>query len=261
MIDFNKVGAEAAKVDDLTVDKEFERELPRAGVAMVRLVGYIETGKHTPTNPQYKAAYKCILIFELNHPDHLIELEGGEKVPQRSFIHLNKGTTAKSGYRKLFNVLNKACDNKYNHFVQMLGKGFLAEVSHNKVKDKTYANLHADGAWSFRKPVQQDVLTGASTPIPIPEATQDLLGFLWENDGIQDDDVKTMWDSLFIDGTKDDGSSKNWIQETIMSNIEWEGSRTQSLTQEFIGLDGEEKKEEGALEDLAGYAGTEDVAY
>lgn len=238
-IDFNKVGAEAASTEDLTVERAAERVLARAGIALCRYIGYFETGKHLPANPSYNAAYKCIHVFELNHPDHMIELEGGNKVPQRIFVHQNKGTTAKSGYMKMFKVMNLVCDNKYNHFIQMLGTGFLAEVYHNTSKDgkKTYANLHLDGAWSFKKPVMVDVMTNVVTPIPVPEAVEELKGFLWENDGIQDDDVVTMWESLFIEGEKDNGDSKNWIQNTIQENIEWEGSRTQSLTQEFIGLE------------------------
>lgn len=252
MMDFNKLGAEAASVEDLTVEKTFERELARAGIAMCRLVGYIETGKHLPTNPTYNAAQKCILIFELNHPDHLIELDGGEKVPQRTFIHLNKGRTNKSGYMKLFKIMNLACDNRFNHFIQMLGQGFLADIHHNVSKDgkKTYANLHLDGAWSFRKPVMVNPMDNSITPVPIPEAVQDLTGFLWENDGISDEDVTSMWDSLYIDGEKDNGDSKNWIQGTIQENIEWEGSRTQSLTQDFVGLD----EPEAGVTDLAALA-------
>lgn len=251
-MDFSQIGINAAQEDDLTVDKKIVRELPREGIAMIRYVGYIETGKHIPSNPSYNAALKCIHIIELHHPDHMVELEDGTRFPQKMYIHLNKGTTAKSGYRKLFNVMNKACDNKFKHFVQMLGAGFLGEIYHNAgEKDKKYANLHLNGAWSFRKPVMVDVLTNKATPVPIPEPSSDLLGFLWENDAVSDEDVVAMWNSLYIEGERDDKSSKNWIQETIMENIEWEGSRTQALTQEFVQL---EETEDKSLSDLAGMA-------
>jgi len=252
-MNFNEIGSNA---DNLTVEKKFERELPRAGVALVRYVGYIETGKHLPKNPTYKAALKCIHIFELNHPDHLIELDGGEKVPQRIFVHQNIGRTGKSQYMKMFKVMNLACDNKNTHFVQMLGEGFLAEIFHNESEKKeVYANLHMDGAWSFKKPVMVDVMTKAVTPIPIPEAVDKLKGFIWENSGVKDEDIKVMWDLLFIEGTKDNGEDKNWIQLYIMDNIEWEGSRTQSLTQEFVDLNEEEPNKE--MKKLAGLAQTE----
>lgn len=233
-MDFNKLGAEAG---DLTVEKKFERELPRAGVALVRYIGYIETGKHLPKNPTYNASLKCVHIFELNHPDHMIELEDGNKIPSKVYIHQNIGRTGKSQYMKMFKVMNLACDNKFNHFIQMLGKGFLAEVFHNTTEKKdVYANLHLDGSWSFKKPVMVDVMTKTTTPIPVPEAVNDLIGFLWENDAISDEIVKEMWDSLFIEGENNNGESKNWMQDNIQDNIEWEGSRTQALTQEFIGL-------------------------
>ena len=250
-MDFSKIGSSA---DNLTEEKSFERELPRAGVALVRYVAYMETGKHLPKNPTYKAAHKCVHVFELNHPDHMIELDGGEKVPQRVFVHQNIGRTGKSQYMKMFKVMNLACDNRFTHFVQMLGQGFLAEIFHNtSEKKEVYANLHMDGAWSFKKPVMVDVMTKAITPIPIPEAVEELKGFLWENAGITDEDVKSMWDSLFIDGDKDNGESKNWVQLSIMDNIEWEGSRTQSLTQEFVDLEGEVEPST-EMEGLAGLA-------
>ena len=50
-----------------------------------------------------------------------------------------------------------------------------------------------------------------------------------------------MWDSLYIDGTRTDKDgnevSKNWLQELIKKNIEWEGSRLQSLVEEDISID------------------------
>ena len=251
-LDFNALGNQAAESEDLTQNKSYERETPRAGAAFVRLLSYIETGRHEPKNPTHKPALRCIFTFELSHPDHKIEIDG-KKVPAKIQIRLNKGSTNKSGYRKLFKVMNQALGEKYTHFAQMIGEAFLAEIYHNTVgegtdKAQTYANLDLDGAWSFKAPVQKDVINNTETPIPIDELDGTPTVFLWENESIQDAQVVQMWDSILIEGEREDGDkknedgtpkmvSKNWIQELIMSNIEWEGSTTQALTQEHINLD------------------------
>ena len=246
-MDFSKLGQAAAESSDLTKESSFTREIPRAGVALLRLRDYIELGRHESKNSQYKPAAKCMLVFELNHPDHMVEING-EKRPGQITIRTNIGKTSKSGYKKLFNVMNDACGGTKQHFVQMIGEAFLGEIFHNKSADgkTTYANLDKDGAWSLKKPVQVDALAATETPIPVPELDGTPKAFLWEpGDAFTDDQIKEMWDSIYIDGTRtnDKGEevSKNWIQETIMENLEWEGSVTQALTQEHISLDDEDE--------------------
>lgn len=246
-MDFSKLGAAAATADDLTQEKSFERQIPRAGVALLRLREYLELGRHASNNPAHKPSQKVILVFELSHPDHLIEVEG-KKVPQSFMVRLNKGGTSKSGYRKLFSLMNEACGNKYNHFVQMIGEAFIGKLYHNKSEDgkQTYVNLDKDGAYFIQAPIMEDPITGNKTPVPVRELDGTPRAFLWENEGVSDDDIKAMWESIYIDGvrkvedtkTKEQKEvSKNWIQETIMKNLEWEGSRTQGLVTEFVNLE------------------------
>ncbi|QPI17687.1 hypothetical protein vBAmePR8F_gp27 [Alteromonas phage vB_AmeP_R8W] len=248
-MDFSKLGTAAAASEDMTQNKTFEREVPKEGVALLRFLSYIELGRHESNNPTHKPALKAILTFELNHPRHMIEIDG-KKVPQTIQVRLNKGMTAKSGFKKLFNVMNKAHGNKYNHFVQMIGLPFLGEIFHNVVgegdKKQTYANLQDDGGWSLKAPVQVDALAGTEQPIPVPELHGTPTAFLWENENISDEDVKAMWESIYIEGEREVEDpktkekkmvSKNWIQETIKKNIEWEGSVTQALVEDHIDLD------------------------
>lgn len=248
-MDFSKLGQSAAETENMTVDKSFERELPREGVALLRLREYIETGRHESNNPAHKPALRAMLVFELNHPDHLIEIDG-KKVPQTMIVRTNKGVTSKSGFKKLFNVMNAAHGNKFTHFVQMIGTAYLGEIFYNTVVkgDKTsiYANLDKDGAWSLKAPEQVDALNNTKTPIPVAEIAGVQRAFLWENQSISDEDVVAMWESIYIEGVREVEDkvtkekkeiSKNWIQETIMENLEWEGSTTQALTQEHINLD------------------------
>lgn len=246
-MDYSKLGTAAAESEDMTKNKSFERELPRAGVALLRLKDYIETGRHESNVAGYKPALKTMLTFELHHPDHMIEIDG-KKVPSNITIRLNKGATSKSGFKKLFNVMNAAHGGKYSHFVQMIGLPFLGEVFHNKSKDEktTYANLDLDGAWSLKAPVQVDALTNTKTVIPVAELDGTPKVFLWENPSLTDEQVLSMWECIYIEGEREVEDkvtktkkmvSKNWIQEAIMENVEWEGSVTQALTQEHIVLE------------------------
>ena len=260
-MDYSKLGNAAAESDDLTVSKSFERELPRAGVALLRLRDYIETGRHVG-NTAYKPSLKCMFVFELSHPDHLIEIDG-KKVPSIITVRSNKGATNKSGYKKLFNVMNAAHGNKFKHFAQMIGEAFLGEIVHNKSADgkTTYANLDRDGAWTLKAPEQVDALTNTKTDIPVRELDGTPRVFLWENKGMEDADITEMWESIFIDGEREvekDGVksmvSKNWIQEIVMANLEWEGSVTQALTQEHVSIDLDAPAEGDASAELSDLA-------
>lgn len=262
-MDFSKLGRSAAETDDQSVEKSFERELPKEGVALMRFTGYIETGRHEPANPTHKPALKTMLTFELSGPKHLIEMDG-RKVPQKFTLRLNKGMTSKSGYKKVFNMMNKAMGGGHTHFFQMLGKPLLGTITHNSngkegAEKRTYANLDDNGAYSFRSCMREDELSGELTQIPVPEVHNPIQGFLWENESIEDADYVEMWDSLFIDGTREkDGKevSKNWLQELIMTNMEWEGSTCQALTQEHISLDSLDGLETGSVDLVAAATST-----
>jgi hypothetical protein len=256
-MDYSKLGRTAAETDDQSVEKSFERELPKEGVALMRVIGYIEMGRHQGRNKTHKPALNCQVIYELSGPKHLIEMDG-KLVPQKFILRLNKGLTSKSGYKKVFNMMNKALGGGHTHFFQMFGKPLLGTIYHNdngkEGKDhKIYANLDDAGAFSFRSPTKEDELTGDMVTIPVPELHNKLQGFCWENESFSDEDYVEMWEGLFIAGTREkDGKdvSKNWIQELIQENIEWEGSTLQALTEEHISLD---DMETGAV-DLAGAA-------
>ena len=244
-LDFSKLGKTAAKTDDLSKNKSFEREIAKEGLAFLRLVSYVETGRHKPKNPTHKPALKVILGFELSNKRHLIEIDG-KMVPQQFSVRLNKGVTAASGFKKVFNMMNKALGGGHQSFFEMMGKPLMGEIFHNKVnagtpEEKIYANLDNDGAWSFKSNVTEDPISEQMVTVPIPEVHGEMTGFLWENDSIDDATYVSMWDSINIDGVRQDKDgkdvSKNWLQELIMTNMEWEGSTCQALTQEHISLD------------------------
>lgn len=240
-MDFTKLGQTAAA--NTTSGKTFEkkeREAPAAGAALLRLKDYIETGKHNNKSKQYnKDVYKATLIFELNHPKHLIEV-GEKKVPQLIFLNLNKSNHEKAKYRAVFKKMNEAAGGNNVHFVQMLGKAFVGKIVHNEgANGKTYANLVPD---AFAAPIQEDVLTGESTPIPVMELQGESQVFLW-NSGASEDDVRAMFKSC--EGKE---GKESWIHKAIRSNLEYEGSREQGIIDGFVALE-EPKAEEPASED------------
>jgi hypothetical protein len=217
--------------------------VPAAGVAILRLQQYIEVGTQKSSNPKYKDAEQVKLRFELHTPQHLIEIdteEGKKKIPAIIDINLPKGGKT-SKYGRLFTALNY--NGKFNHFAQMVGAGaWKAEVTHNiqnpgTDKEKTYANLDKNKAWTFAAPVVEDPIAGTSQPIPVPELDGDPKVFLWENKGLSDAQYLALWDTLFIEGeweAKDDkpAKSKNWIQDTITSSLTFPSSRLAKLLQD-----------------------------
>ena len=246
-INYAEIGAAAAQAEDQTQMKEggggFERSTPEAGICTLRLRQYIETGSHKGNNPKYpKPSMQVMLRFEVNSKRHLIEYDDADgntqKVPNTIDVYLPKGG-ATSKYGRLFKALNYS--GRFNHFAEMVGAGaWKATITHNKVGDKTYANLDKDGAWTFEAPTFQanDPETGMPVgevkQIPVAELDGDPQVFLWENKGLTDEQYLSLWDDIFIEGeyeAKDDkpAKSKNWIQEKIMANLKYKGSRMEKL--------------------------------
>ena len=219
----NIANAAAAVVDQTAESKgNFERELPRAGVALMRLRSYVETGVFAPKNPTHKPQRRAILDFELLHPDHIIsgEKQDGTKYsfPGRLSVRVNiAGPTSRFG--KLLAKMNY--DGTATHMSQLIGKPFLGTLFHSTCGK--YVNLDdANGEYQIGAPQQIDALTNAVTEIPVPELQGTPQLFLWENAGVTDEQIQAMWDSVHIDG-------KNWIQDKIRENLDLNGSRTQSV--------------------------------
>lgn len=124
----------------------------------------------------------------------------------------------KSRAFKMFKALNWKGTAK--SYAQLLGETFLVKIAH-KAKSATdttkVSRIDLDG---FLPPL--DPVTKA--PYGIPEAADELYRmFLWNKP------TKEAWDSLHVDGTYDDGKSKNRVQETILAALDFQGSPLQQL--------------------------------
>lgn len=227
---------------------------PREGVALLRMCSYIETGVFEGEwKGKKKINNKVLVEFELVHPDHkILRADGTFASYHRIWVRLNRSGNAKSKYMQLFNKMNydgRVSTNKKNipGMYKFLNEPFMGQVYHNEYKEKTYANLDLDGLFSVtaaRNPVlEMGMPTGRYEDIPVPEMSVQPRLFLWESKNMSDTNYMSMWDSIYIEGEKEDGSSKNWIQETILSpdNIALPGSQAERL---FV--------EHGALDNLKG---------
>lgn len=263
MIDINAIAQTAAVEADLTKVQEFAERKPLAeGACRLRLKSYLELGMHKGSVSFPKPREKFKVVFEVVSKKHL-ETDGEGKPMHREIaVFGNKGTSAKAGDRKLFNAMNASVGNIYTHFAEMIGKGFAAKITNSvpaKAGDAVYSNLDEGprdaSVYTFTPPFKIDEegdfeLTedGAKIDIVMPELRGQPQLFLWEMDALSDEQIVEMWNDLYIEGEWEakeaaDGKaarpakSKNVLQEKIMSAVDWEGSRTEGLTQTFVELD------------------------
>lgn len=273
-LDMNALSQAIMQTEDMTVETSFERELPAAGPAWVRLLDYVELGMFAPVNPNPKhdpkPKLKVKLKFELCHPRHSLIIDGVAK-PHTITVTLNKSTNAKANFKKMFNKMNEALGGKHTHITTMLGLPMKAKVYHKPGKavdgatPPVYANLDNEG-WSFEAAEIVDDLTLETKPLAVPALVGTPSVFLWEpkrhNDKgdeiISDDFLHSMWESIYIEGTytrtvgdEEKEYSRNFYQDKIKENLQWEGSYSQSLFEDSLDLDeldsGHEALAQGAV--------------
>ena len=224
-MDLNKYISKAASEQDMTKiqvrDAQSTYTPPPPGVAMLRLVGYIECGKHKDSyQGQETIKNKVKIVFELHGKNYPTRDVGGHKVPYRLTISENLSLHEKSNFRKLFEMM-RAGDTDIKHFSQMLGKPFIGKVFNEKSKTdqtKVYAKLRDASGYYIGPAIQEDPVSGEVRRINVPEALSPLRLFLW------DFADKEMWDNIYIDG-----QYGNVFQDYIKQAINFKGSRTDKL--------------------------------
>lgn len=192
------------------------RLLPE-GYAFGRLVEYVEFGNQAQEfNGKAKdPALEFSLGFALSGTGY--QNDDGTPYVVRTFS-MALSLYEKSRAFKLFKALNWKGTAK--NFAQLLNETFLVKIKHvpkSKTDPTLVSRIDLDG---FLPPL--DPVTRA--PYPIVEAPEELFRlFLWARP------TKEAWDSLFIEGTNDQGASRNRIQETILGALDYQGSPLQLL--------------------------------
>lgn len=202
---------------------------PPKGLARLRLVGYIEVGKHTKKSQNGdKVEDQAHLIFELSGKGYEPKEVEDKKIPYRITVKLNKSLNEKATYYKLFKRMNY--EQKATSFIQLLGSAFLGNVGHFEIpakeaggKPTIIANFRDDaGQLTIRPPriEAMDEETGdvVVKPIPVPQPISDQRCFIWEG---KSEWYDKMWPSIFVDNDEKDGG---YYQKLIKSALNFDGS-------------------------------------
>lgn len=170
---------------------------------------YVEIGKRLPTKggkPTGKPAAPNVrvgvVVFGPN----------GEQKRIRPFP-MTISNFERAGFKAFFDKLNY--DGSIKHAAQRLGQPFVFPVDEHTSKAGKKSNVV--DLRSIRPIPKFDPNTGAPIQLPALDASEIKL-FLWGNP------TQATWDSLHIEGTKDDGKSKNWIQEDMYLAVDFPGS-------------------------------------
>lgn len=198
------------------------RTLPK-GNALARFVGYIEKGSHPQEfggkvkdpAPLFELQFVIVGGSGLNSKGEREAMVIDDKFQRVNTYNIGLSRNVKSNAVKIFNAMNWTKD--ATTFPEMLGRLFMLKVDHVE-KD---GNIRHSIDWkSILPPV--DPMTGQ--PYDAPEAPDDMYRlFLWDMPS------KEQWESLFIDGERDDGSSKNYLQEELLKATDFLGSPLEQL--------------------------------
>lgn len=187
------------------------------GVVMARLVEYIELGSH---RVEYQgklkdAAPMARLGFAIYGEGY--QQDDGTPGIIRTY-EFSLSTNEKAKAFKLFKKLNYKGTAK--RFSQLLSEPYLLKIVHTKPKDVTQKPRAIIDLEGFLPP--HDPVSKSLYPVPVaPDAIYRL--FLWNKP------TKAMWDSLYVEGTFDDGNSKNFVQERCMAATDFPGSALEAL--------------------------------
>lgn len=209
--DFAAAFAAGAEKSGRNMHNATSASLPEAGTAYGRLVGVVEIGKQQTTYKNQPVVKDQIaLVFELSGPKWRPDQDG--RLPLRMTKFTNSDS-ANSRLHKLMNKIDPA--KKYRHIGQALGQVFFVEIEHNKRGDQTYADIG-----EIALPIRQDMDTGEMVDMASRCAPQvaKMMGFMWDSSGLDH------WDNLFIEGSYDDGGSRNRYQSLIRGSVEFEES-------------------------------------
>lgn len=171
-------------------------------------IEYIELGKQIPMmkgKPTGKpAALEVKVAFKLYHGDEVCYLRP---------MPMMYSNGEKANFKRLFDRMNQKGDIK--HMAQKLGQPFKIEVTKEEskqTKGKFYNKLNVDTVSALPK---FDPETGE--PIQLPALDEkDVKLFLWNNP------TQETWDALHIE-------SSNFIQESILKAVDYNGSPLQAL--------------------------------
>lgn len=209
----------ADSYDNMTeavVGGQGSRLLPE-GFALARLVEVVELGNQ----PQEfnGVAKDPAPTFRLGFALYGEGYQNDDGTPYllRTF-DIARSRNEKAGAYLLFKMMN--WKGTKTHFAQLIGEAFLLNIINKAGKAQGAKVTSRINLKDVRPPIEPI----SKQPYPVPEArVSDFKLFMWEKPTI------VGWNSLYIDGKRDDGKSKNFIQETILGATDFAGSPLELL--------------------------------
>lgn len=208
---------------------------PPAGPCRLRLISYIEVGKHEKEfKGQKKTQAQVELTFEVSGPKHPPREVEGKKLPHLIVVRENLSLNEKARFFKLAQLLN--WEGKYKHTAQAIGDPFRGEIIHRTYKKRdgsegVVAELYdkVSGSFKISPPRVEDAETGDWKTLTVDPAITPLRCFIWDHPDMES------WASLFIEGEyqeeRDEAGkvtrparSKNLIQNKIKAAVNFPGS-------------------------------------
>jgi hypothetical protein len=201
---------------------------PEAGSTQLRFIEYVETGVHTTGKEGstfgQKTKPRAQFGFELSGKKHEAKkLDDGRLIPHIIRFELVIGQGKKNDYSKLFKLMVQEYPGRKN-FAQLLGEAFRGVVIHRGWKtasgdERVSADLkNGDAGFTITGTTYEDPETNEVKKLKVAPPLSDLRLFLWD---LADTD---QWDSIHIDGTFEDGNTKNKLQEKIKAAENFTGS-------------------------------------
>lgn len=197
-----------------------ERRILETGSYMARFCEYIEKGTQKnewePSKPPRAVAELRFALFPVDTVD-------GVRTVSKDPVFLTTYDQTISNHEKatmkgIYNKMNYRNDASKTHVAMFLGEAFMIGA----VKYKNKAEKDANKLDVKLLAPAIDPVSGA--PYPVPELEDKYYrAFFWDNP------TQETWDSLFIEGKRDDGTSMNFIQEGILKAVDFPGSALEQL--------------------------------
>ena len=193
------------------------------GTAFATLVGYIEFGNHAqefngkPKAPALEVQLLWALTGTAMDGTKYCNDDGSPYIYRQYSFSISQNEKAKA--HLLFKKLN--WKGTATHFAQLLGNSYLIPMAEEaKSKAEPLVKVVRPQFAGVLPP--RDMITGAEYPVP-PVARELYRLFLWDFPTVEG------WNSLHIEGKNDNGESKNFVQQKLVSALNFEGSALQSM--------------------------------
>lgn len=185
------------------------------GVYRGRVAEVIEYGiqAQRPYQGQEKAPAEEVQLRIMLFPNNVVKKALGDDVKPLLIRvwPLAVYNSPRSKSKQVFDLMNTTGDAR--NFREFIGEAFRFKlVTRTNSKGNKFQDIDLKGTLPA-----VDEETGK--PLPVPEVPEDKLTLFTFNSPI-----KEMWDRLKIEGTRPDGTSKNFIQEKILAALNFKGS-------------------------------------